>query len=293
MCQTFVPSVLYRYDKVSRWDYFFEKQTLCFAPLANFNDPFEGKPATKLVYVGGEKAYFAFLNFAKRMISKYPLYYNFPAGISEFLRESVLFPFESNIVTLKNSGVLRNYIHAPLAREYGAYCLADSADNILMWSHYAESHKGFVVGFNTKTLLNNIDDDIILDIVEIEYSQNRPYLTMDDSVHSEDVNESRVFLKKCFFTKSIQWAYEREWRILISFRGHSGRKIEKIQHLTPNAIDCIIFGLGMSESAIREKCRAVRAQNEYAHVNFKRATMHNADYAVVIEDIDNDFFSRG
>lgn len=34
-------------------------------------------------------------------------------------------------------------------------CLTEENDNILMWSHYADSHKGFVIEYDTKSLYTN------------------------------------------------------------------------------------------------------------------------------------------
>lgn len=33
-------------------------------------------------------------------------------------------------------------------KQFGIYSLTSKSDNLLMWSHYADSHKGFCVGFD-------------------------------------------------------------------------------------------------------------------------------------------------
>lgn len=34
-------------------------------------------------------------------------------------------------------------------RSIGMLCLTEKEDNLLMWSHYAQNHEGFVIGFDT------------------------------------------------------------------------------------------------------------------------------------------------
>lgn len=35
-----------------------------------------------------------------------------------------------------------------ISSQWGTICLSESADNLLMWSHYADGHTGFVLGFD-------------------------------------------------------------------------------------------------------------------------------------------------
>lgn len=35
-----------------------------------------------------------------------------------------------------------------LGSKYGILCLAEAPDNLLMWAHYADCHRGFVVQFD-------------------------------------------------------------------------------------------------------------------------------------------------
>ncbi|WP_214826490.1 DUF2971 domain-containing protein [Chryseobacterium sp. ISL-6] len=37
-------------------------------------------------------------------------------------------------------------------RNFGIYSLTTKNSNLLMWSHYGNSHKGFCIGFNTEKL---------------------------------------------------------------------------------------------------------------------------------------------
>lgn len=47
----------------------------------------------------------------------------------------------------------------------GLFSLSSIPDNILMWSHYSLNHTGFVVGFDTNSLLSDYDFDYIEPII--------------------------------------------------------------------------------------------------------------------------------
>src|SRR5690606_2070986 len=54
-----------------------------------------------------------------------------------------------------NFNGIRNFTYANFSRNYGLISLTTVPFNILMWSHYT-SETGFVIGFETQSLLNDI-----------------------------------------------------------------------------------------------------------------------------------------
>lgn len=84
---------------------------------------------------------------------------------------------------------------------FGIFSLSAVSDSILMWSHYSDSHRGFCVGFDSDILyqLSGHFRKVIYDDVFPEVG------LLDDSLDG--------FLK-LFITKSTDWSYEKEYRIL-------------------------------------------------------------------------------
>lgn len=83
--------------------------------------------------------------------------------------------------------------------EFGIYCVSKNPTNLLMWSHYANCHKGICIGFDAqKTIFKQAR--------KIDYTETLPKLNRDDS--PEDL------LDKIALTKSKDWSYEEEYRIL-------------------------------------------------------------------------------
>jgi hypothetical protein len=53
----------------------------------------------------------------------------------------------------------------------GVLSLAKKADNVLMWSHYAENHTGFCVGFQlSEKFTTHINDEQIVGAVDVSYA---------------------------------------------------------------------------------------------------------------------------
>jgi len=96
---------------------------------------------------------------------------------------------------------------------FGIFSLTEVRDSILMWSHYAESHEGFCVGFNAQKLdtfrrsyWNKTR--ALIDYVQVEYHEEVPILNP-----SEMKNEEVV--KRQITIKSSDWKYEKEHRFIL------------------------------------------------------------------------------
>ncbi len=83
-------------------------------------------------------------------------------------------------------------------KQRGVACFSEKMDDILMWSHYADGHKGFCLEYDTRFLPFS-------KAVPVEYSETYPTINP-----LEDINNLLIQLA---ITKSIGWSYEEEWRI--------------------------------------------------------------------------------
>lgn len=118
-----------------------------------------------------------------------------------------------------------------LNNRFGVLSLTPINDNILMWAHYANSHKGFCVGFDTELLYNQIGGGL----KDVEYVPNYPIISpIDDSFDK---------MRKQIFFKANFWNYELEYRHLKSI-DQSGR----VNKLNKGVITEVIIGYKMIES---------------------------------------------
>ena len=113
-------------------------------------------------------------------------------------------------------------------------CLSENFDSILMWSHYANNHTGFVLNYDFKsrfsiaTGIPGVKATEFADkkILPIKYSNERFDATYYVEFHFIDNYFNKIGLKykKPFFDKlfyykillfkSLEWSYEKEWRII-------------------------------------------------------------------------------
>lgn len=100
----------------------------------------------------------------------------------------------------------------------GVVSLSETKDNLLMWSHYADSHRGVVIEFDVEesepfTLFNmpkksGFSSKWIFE--RVNYRKTRwledPALKSDDDI-----------MKHYILTKSDEWIYEKEHRFILPF----------------------------------------------------------------------------
>lgn len=113
-------------------------------------------------------------------------------------------------------------------------CLTAKNDNTLMWSHYADKHKGICIEYDISPLLCKCKNDFILRKINYDrtaiINKNIDYL---NNIELYDLN----LLIDLFSIKSKEWRYEDEYRIL--YYDREKRKNGLVKHLD---IKSICFG---------------------------------------------------
>jgi hypothetical protein len=121
------------------------------------------------------------------------------AGLLWFLRFSV-----------QAATPLRESLYKALNRGVGILSLTEVPDEPLMWAHYAESHRGILLGFNEEHAFFNhrrSENDEFYFLRKVIYADLPPA----PSALAVDGNA-------LFVTKGTKWSYEREWRMLALLR---------------------------------------------------------------------------
>lgn len=141
----------------------------------------------------------------------------------------------------------------------------DPRTNILMWSHYADSHKGFVIEFRADFV-----DEIKLR--KVYYSNDRDYLTF------EDIDENSF--DDIFFKKSIEWAYEQEYRAILpldkAYKVHDERF--HLYKINKASINSITFGCAMSEENKKAIIDSIRNDADFGGVKFNHARLNDSSF---------------
>lgn len=106
-----------------------------------------------------------------------------------------------------------------IRKETYVSCFTTRVDNILMWSHYANKHTGFALGYDLTEAENK---KTIENLYPVFYSDRKIDVTLEVGfVQSNMLNEERNYsidkllgIKSSLF-KSTDWAYENEWRLAV------------------------------------------------------------------------------
>jgi len=100
-------------------------------------------------------------------------------------------------------------------------CFSEEVNSILLWSHYANSHKGICFEYEVRAVKQGAFS--VPKIFKVSYVSQRPkistleaakylsYNTLQDEEFFTSKETSEI-LDRSFFRKSKQWEYEREWR---------------------------------------------------------------------------------
>jgi hypothetical protein len=129
-----------------------------------------------------------------------------------------------------------------LINRYGILSLTSNRDNLLMWSHYADSHRGFVVGFNKFELYNTINGML----GKVNYDDKFPIAPMFD--------ENPSHLAMLIMTKSKHWEYEDEFRIT---KSDANKKAFTMKN---SVIKEIIFGSRINPDSKAEIIKNVKSR---------------------------------
>lgn len=82
--------------------------------------------------------------------------------------------------------------------------LSRNNGNLLMWSHYAVSHRGFCIGFKK-------NDPFFYNALSVRYHRLRSTFNGANYSLGSDINMQKIALEK-----AIDWAYEEEERLFLS-----------------------------------------------------------------------------
>lgn len=134
--------------------------------------------------------------------------------------------------------------------EFGVACFADTLDNPLMWAHYAGQHSGFCIEYAVDEIeLSNDPGNSAFYSLHVQYVTEAPEVCLSEVLFSPHQVMGRMFA-----TKVIDWAYEREWR-LVNFE-KKGLQVDMPKHMHVTAL---IAGLNVSvEDMVKLKDAAVR-----------------------------------
>jgi len=114
--------------------------------------------------------------------------------------------------------------------KYGVFCLSGKWDDILMWAHYSNDHKGVVTIFQFDK--NHIFYDKMM---KVQYRKGITYFEIDHPNCAKKIWES-------FSTKDPIWEYENEYRVINPPTDHRTYDGHGIKPFPRELLKGLIFG---------------------------------------------------
>jgi hypothetical protein len=90
---------------------------------------------------------------------------------------------------------------------YGVLSLSATWSSSLMWSHYADQHRGICIEYDTVELANP-------GLFPVQYASRRSIRASDLMAwkFNDDIDAKRRVINTYFYSKAKEWRYEKEWR---------------------------------------------------------------------------------
>ncbi len=231
------PKFLYRYFPIDKYtedkytERIFKHNELYFRNPNKFNDPFDCKALLTFKRDWNLEEYIKFVkNNAIDSIGR-----NLNNKEKQSYKEMAIEVFKNSDRNQLNRN-FNNTIKEGLAKsinEFRILCLSEKYNDILMWSHYADGHRGFVLQLNTEALLQNFKHPP----QKVFYSPEESFPSIKDF---NERNHTHMFL----ITKSSHWEYEGEWRIFMQDEDNP-EKEGKVYKFKNGLITGIILGCEM------------------------------------------------
>lgn len=241
-----IPQYIYKYRSINEnTESIFSKAQLWFSNPDDFNDPFDCQIIVRANNSTEEIANFIQQNdttISRNDIKKHSEYW------SKNLPKWRIMVNE----TIKNR-----------INKSGICCFAGSGDNILMWSHYSNSHKRICIKFDLLA-----DPDFFTIPLTVKYNTNYPKY--------DYIKDNSKLIEQLIMTKAECWQYEEELRV---FKENFG-----IVNFKKEAVVEVIFGCSCNTESVK-KIKKLVSENDFPNIKFKKAVRSKTEYKLEIKDL--------
>ena len=281
--------MLYKYLAPDRVDVLRNCMVRYTQPEA-FNDPFEVKPYIAKITENEHATFRKFEGLIPKVLREY--YDLQPRQLQDQIPFAVFYEKvreELGVAFKKAFYQMEEWATPPMVRKMcpdkfsdllGIFSLTETPDNLLMWAHYAASHEGFVVGFDSTHphFDKQGTEDELGYLRKVEYRENRPASTVT-ALTGTDV----------FLVKSTQWSYEQEWRIIRPLQDN-GKIVQNqpypiyLFQFPATAIKEVIIGCKMPQNK-RQEILAVLTSDSFQHVQIRQAEPDETEFKLKLVSV--------
>jgi Protein of unknown function (DUF2971) len=255
------PDKLFKYMRMDVAEIVLGRRTIRFTQPDSLNDPYECHltldRAARAELVEGHH------NFLREQE---------PKTDEETLRARAL----ANEASLVETALIQ---YRRIRESLGILSLSETHDSLLMWSHYADEHRGVVIELdhNHPSLMTRSDGDSFAGFFSVDYR--------DEKVRGVPTPATVV---DTLLVKSKPWSYEREWRFIRTLDLlKSVADGIYVAEIDPDAIKRVILGARFPTSQL-ERIAKLKSQSQLRHVVFEKAVI--LPHRFGIKTVDSDRF---
>jgi hypothetical protein len=256
-----VPNYLYKYTSYKWAKKTIEDHQIFINNPINMNDPYEFAPTYTVDYSKEDvlKICHYFFKIESDLVRNDKSIILHPPDIEKFItfekfiEEFKIDPRES--IEKYFIPVIHSFIEN-FRRNSKMISFSQSSDINLLWSHYADSHKGCCFEFNVSTL----PIGQIAFFRKVEYSSEPVDVKLFDIILNQP--QFLLTLIKTHITKTKDWEYEQEWRLVYAGLNNHYKDFTHLDFSRTNGfLNSIIFGLNAQESDVEEMIDLVKDTN--------------------------------
>ena len=157
----------------------------------------------------------------------------------------------------------------------GIVCLSETMDVIQMWAHYADNHKGIVVGIDENEIVKDKET-----LITVCYRDKMVLLPVADL----DFNKNIIkYIPDALSRKETKWSYEKEIR-LYGYLEEIDEDRQYYVDISPLAIKEIYLGLRSSQET-KLRAKIFKQSNEYQHLIICEMKKHEKAFKLIPREI--------
>lgn len=280
---------LYKYSKIDKFSLAnLENDTVWLSKATSFNDPYDSgltigtkdnhdSENIRAIYERLAELFDFYPKEVERIMDGHPM----EKGLHRLLEQYP--PFENNpemiplVVEdyIKGTDLIFEKYASDITNLYQgrtyASCFSEEPASMLMWSHYADNHQGMVLEYEFDNLDLEKHRDVFMGL--------NPVIYTDDLLNLEeykDVREKISIPTLAAISKSKEWSYEKEWRLIIHQESNERGIVVKV--IKPS---CII--LGARVNPMHKITLSLEAKKK--GIPIKQIKLENAKYHLSVADI--------
>jgi len=181
---------------------------------------------------------------------------------------------KSHIGRLKINSEPSGYVqrvHARLADYIYVLCFTSNEHSLLMWSHYANHHRGVLLTFDPQK-----SPSLLQHAEPVRYTRHCPRndgLSRTVASHLKRTVDAKIWVDNTLLTKSDEWSYEQESRVLV---GVNEREDEGLVSFPSETLVSIVLGCRMTEGEAKEL--ADLASERFPDISISKAVRDPKDF---------------